>query len=127
MRSRYIPGSIVRTTEENRANYSWNKLLAEYPEVTDPTNLAQLLQEKDESMQEKLPDEYASEVHLRNWLVRYISQTPFKRFMPTSRLTSSTEVTIAIARPVELHREELVYRSPFHSTAGRNPGRFVPE
>jgi hypothetical protein len=95
--------------------------------VTDPTNLAQLFQEKGESMQEKLPDEYASDVHLRNWLVRCISQTTFHRFMPTSRMTSPTEVTIAIARSVELHGEELVYRSPFHYTAGRFPRRFVPE
>jgi hypothetical protein len=127
MRSRYIPGSMVRATEENWANFSWNKLVAEYPEVTDPTNLAQLLQEKGESMQEKLPDEYSSDVHLRNWLMKCISQTPFKRFMPTSRLTSSTEVAIAIARSVELHREEFAYRSPIHSTVGRYPRRFVPE
>jgi hypothetical protein len=78
---------MVRATEENWANFSWNKLVAEYPEVTDTTNLAQLLQEKGESMQEKLPDEYSSYVHLRNWLMKCISQTPFKRFMPTSRLT----------------------------------------
>jgi hypothetical protein len=56
MRSRYIPGSMVRAPEDNWANYSWNKLVAEHPEVTDPTNLAQLLQENGESMQEFLPD-----------------------------------------------------------------------
>jgi hypothetical protein len=47
--------------------------------------------------------------------------------MHTSRLTSSAEVTIAIARSVELHREKFVSRSPFHSTAGKYPRRFVPE
>jgi hypothetical protein len=127
MSSRYIPGSMLRATKENRATFSWNKLVAEYPEVTDPTNLAQLLQEKIDSMQEKLPDEYSSDVHRRNLLMKCMSQTPFKRFIRTSRLTSSTEVTIVTARSVELHREEFAYRPPIHSTVGRYPRRFVHE
>jgi Reverse transcriptase (RNA-dependent DNA polymerase) len=124
MRERYLPGNLVRATEQTWEQFSWNQILRDYPDVTEPSSLVQLLVEKGEMLQDRLPLEYRSDVHLRNWLVKCISGTVFKKYMPVARSSTSTGVAIEIGRSLELHREETSQSGPSFGNSDRYPRRY---
>jgi hypothetical protein len=78
-----------------------------------------LLVDRGEALQDRLPPEYKSDVHLRNWLVKCISSTEFKKYLPSARAETSTGVAVEIGRALELHREDHGNR---YSSSGNSLG-----
>jgi hypothetical protein len=65
MQYRFLPGNLVRATEQTWETFSWQQLLREFPDITEPASFVQLLVDRGEALQDRLPPEYKSDVHLR--------------------------------------------------------------